>query len=81
MTCDNSPSLPATGLIRLDEVLEFIPVSRSTWWLGVKDGRFPAPVKLGKRIRAWRAEDIHALMQTLPQAGNNKTAASRNVKR
>jgi prophage regulatory protein len=35
-----------------------IPVSRSTWWQGVRDGRFPAPIKLGNRITAWRAKDI-----------------------
>ena len=34
-----------------------IPVSKSTWWAGVKSGRFPRPVKLGPRITAWRVED------------------------
>jgi len=33
------------------------PVSKSTWWAGVKSGRFPKPVKLGPRITAWRAEE------------------------
>ncbi|MBT0664524.1 AlpA family phage regulatory protein [Geobacter pelophilus] len=46
-------------LIRLNEVLERIPVSRSTWWAGVKSGRFPAPVRnLGPRIAAWRLSII-----------------------
>jgi predicted DNA-binding transcriptional regulator AlpA len=40
-----------------------IPVSKSTWWAGVKSGRFPTPVKIGPRITAWRAEDIHALIE------------------
>ncbi|WP_246499010.1 helix-turn-helix transcriptional regulator [Microvirga soli] len=39
-----------------------IPVSRSTWWAGIKDGRYPKPVKLGPRITAWRVEDIRALI-------------------
>jgi len=46
-------NLPATGLLRLRQVLAPegpIPVSKSTWWAGVKDGRFPKPVKLGTRI-------------------------------
>lgn len=34
-----------------------IPVSKSTWWQGVKSGRFPKPVKLGPRATAWRVED------------------------
>lgn len=55
--------LPATGFLRLSHVLQFIPVSKSTWWDGVKTGRFPAPVKLGERTTAWRAEDISAFIQ------------------
>ncbi len=52
-------------LLRLPAVLAPagpIPVSKSTWWAGVKSGRFPKPVKLGPRITAWRAEDIQALV-------------------
>jgi predicted DNA-binding transcriptional regulator AlpA len=41
-----------------------IPVSKSTWWDGVKAGRFPAPLKLGKGTTVWRAEDIWALVET-----------------
>lgn len=59
--------LPEHALLRLTEILaEFggpIPVSRSTWWLGVKTGRFPQPVKLGPRITCWRARDIIALIE------------------
>ncbi|MCL2790974.1 MAG: AlpA family phage regulatory protein [Desulfobulbus sp.] len=40
-----------------------IPVSKSTWWAGVKSGRYPCPVKLGPRITAWRVEDIRRLIQ------------------
>ncbi|WP_245265566.1 helix-turn-helix transcriptional regulator [Mesorhizobium sp. LSJC265A00] len=39
-----------------------MPVSRSTWWAGVREGRFPQPVKLGPRITAWKREDINALV-------------------
>lgn len=60
------PKLPETGLLRLSSIIGpggLIPVSKSTWWAGVKSGRFPKPVKLGPRIPAWRAEDIRALVQ------------------
>ncbi|WP_229600821.1 helix-turn-helix transcriptional regulator [Reyranella humidisoli] len=40
-----------------------IPVGRSTWWAGVKAGRFPKPVKLGPRTTAWKVEDIRALIE------------------
>jgi prophage regulatory protein len=45
-----------------------IPVSRSTWFAGVKSGRFPKSVKLSARCSAWRIEDIEALVIKL---GNN----------
>lgn len=65
-------TLPETGYVRLPQIVgnskaippipAIIPVSKSTWWLGVKTGRYPQPVKLGPRITAWRVEDIRALI-------------------
>lgn len=57
------PTLPDTGYVRLPTVLRLIPVARSTWWQGVKTGRYPQPVKFGPRITAWRVEDIRALIE------------------
>ncbi len=57
--------IPATGFMREPAVLSLIPVGRSTWWAGVKAGRYPKPVKLGARMTAWRAEDIRALIDSL----------------
>jgi prophage regulatory protein len=64
--------LPETGFLRLPHIIgdpksdppipARIPVSKSTWWAGVKAGRYPAPVKLGPRITAWRVEDVRALI-------------------
>lgn len=55
--------LPETGFVRLSTLLQLIPVSKSTWWAGVKSGRYPQPVRtLGERITAWRVEDIRALI-------------------
>ncbi len=56
-------SLPETGFLRLPEVLKLYPVSRSTWWAGIRSGRYPKPVNLGRRMTAWRAEDIRDLIQ------------------
>ena len=57
--------LPVIGFLRLPQILEIIPVSKSTWWQGCKDGRFPKPVKLGPKTTAWRAEDIAALIERI----------------
>lgn len=46
------------GFLRLPEVLELIPVSKSTWWAGVKSGKYPKAVKLSSRITAWRTTEI-----------------------
>ena len=61
----NDPKLPSSGFVRLPSIIGPngpIPVSKSTWWAGVKDGRFPKPVKLGARITAWSVDDIRALI-------------------
>lgn len=60
-TC--KPNLPIAGFVRLKTVLKFFPVSKSTWWRGVKEGTFPQPVKLTARTTAWRAADIHMLLR------------------
>ena len=54
-----------TGFVRLSGIIGPggpIPVPRSTWWAGVRSGRYPRPVKLGPRITAWRIEDIRSLI-------------------
>ncbi|MFC2952308.1 helix-turn-helix transcriptional regulator [Marinicaulis aureus] len=62
----NSPtSLPPEGLSRIDRVLEIIPTSRTSWYRGIKEGRYPAPVKIGPNQAAWRNSDIIELAQRL----------------
>ena len=67
-------NIPEKGFLRLTQIIgnpkavppvpPIIPVSKSTWWQGVKDGRYPQPVRsLGQRITVWRAEDIRALIE------------------
>jgi prophage regulatory protein len=58
----DKPTLPETGFVRLPAILALIPVGKSTWWAGVKSGRYPKPVKLGSRTTAWRVEDIRAVI-------------------
>lgn len=58
-------NLSQTGLLRLPQVLTLIPVSRATWWAGVKSGRFPKSVKLSPGVTLWRVSDILQLIDTL----------------
>ena len=63
-------TLPETGFLRLSQIVpNLIPVGKSTWWYGVKTGRFPKPVKLGPRTTAWRVEDIRALIDRAASEG------------
>lgn len=58
-----SAILSTTGFLRLPGVLMLYPVSRSTWWAGCRSGKYPQPVKIGKRCTAWRVEDIRSLIE------------------
>lgn len=55
--------LPTTGFLRLEAVLTILPVSRSTWYAGIKKGIYPQPSKkLGERIAMWHVDDIRQLV-------------------
>lgn len=64
----NLPSpLPPEGFVRLPQVLHVLGIGKTSFWDGVKTGRFPAPVKLGPRTTAWKVEDIRALITRFSQ--------------
>jgi len=64
-----SNTVKSEGFLRLPQVLSIIPIGKSTWWSGVKTGRFPQPVKLGPRCTAWRVKDIEALIEKANKEG------------
>lgn len=51
------------SLMRLPQVLQVFPVSKSAWWNGIKRGIYPRGIKLSHRCTAWRASEIHALLE------------------
>ena len=64
--------LPSTGFLSLSQILgnkftntpALIPVGKTTWWNGIKEGRYPQGVKISARRTAWRTEDIQALLNS-----------------
>ena len=58
-------TLPQTGYLRLKQILEFLPMSKTIWYKRVKDGKAPQPTKLGARISVWRVEDIREIPEQL----------------
>ncbi len=67
--------LPEAGFLRLHQIIgaphrgipPIIPVSKTTWYEGVRAGRFPRPVKNG-RLTLWRVEDIRNLLVDMSYA-------------
>jgi prophage regulatory protein len=65
-------NLPEEGYLRVRQIVgdpkadppipALIPICASSWWAGVKSGKFPKPLKLGPRTTVWRVEDIRALL-------------------
>ncbi len=65
-------TIQSGGLLRLPQIIgdpkatppipAIIPVSATSWWAGVKSGKYPKSVKLGPRTTAWRASEVLALV-------------------
>lgn len=57
--------LPTAGFIRQQMLLAPdgpLPIAASTLWQWVKNGEFPAPVKLGPKVTAFRAVEVQAFL-------------------
>lgn len=66
MKNDSSATLPSVGFIRLPQLLALLPISKSTFWAGLKSGRYPlTPVKLSARCTAFKVEEVKALLERL----------------
>ncbi len=66
-TAGNPPQRidPESELWKLSAVLAHVPISRSSWFAGVKAGRYPKPVRLSERRVFWRASDIRSFVAAL----------------
>ena len=66
---DNNPVQPT--LLRLKHIIgdkahpPIIPLSRSAWRQGVKDGKYPSPIKIGANTTVWRSDDIQKLIDDM----------------
>ena len=63
MQATTSPDIRSAGrLLRLSQVIEVVGISRSSWWAGVRAGRYPAAKKLGGAT-CWHSDDIDDLIR------------------
>jgi prophage regulatory protein len=56
-------AMPLEGFVRLRQILQWVPVKKSTWWAGVQSGRFPKPLKLSPGVTVWRVQDIRRFVE------------------
>ena len=74
-----SESAMHSGFLRLPQIIgdskkgipSIVPVSRSTWYAGIKSGRFPKPIALSEGVSVWRRSDIDKLCRQINQQGAN----------
>ena len=59
---------PITGFLDIPKILAVIPISKSSWWAGVKSGKYPKPIKHGGRT-FWKAQDIQDLIESIEKEG------------
>jgi prophage regulatory protein len=57
---------PANDLSKINEVILRSGLSKTSIYRNIKDGTFPAPVKIGKRAVAWRTEDLEKWLSERP---------------
>ena len=61
MQAENSP----VTLLRKPAVLDRTGIPKSSWDRGVRQGRYPKPVKIGVRAVAWTSTSIDKLIEDL----------------
>lgn len=64
-----SLNLPKEGFARIPQVLYAVGVGKTKLYQMVKTGSFPAPVKLGARMVAWRVQDVRSWLEQMGTQG------------
>jgi len=47
-----------------------IPIGVSTWWLWVKQGRAPSPIKISSNTTVWKKSEILEFIDSLSEVHN-----------
>jgi prophage regulatory protein len=59
----------AEQILRFRALKEIVGLGRTSIYEKIKEGRFPAPVKLGDRARGWKASEIERWISERETAG------------
>ena len=74
MTQNQPFTLPPQGVSRAKQILQLIPIGKTSFYKLVKEGKFPAPIKLGANTTVWRNADVLAWLESLEQLEQQATA-------
>ena len=58
--------LDQPGYLRLQDVLAIFPVSRASWYAGIKSGKYPKSFPLGPRAVGWSTASVKKLLEDPP---------------
>lgn len=67
-----TPANNIDRLLRIEEVVHIIGISRNTVYRRIKEGTFPKQVRIGPNSVAWRQSDISVWMSA-PQPSNDQS--------
>ena len=59
----NDTSVFSDQLVDVKEITSALNIGATKWWEGVRDGRYPQPVRLGRRTTRWRRSEINELIR------------------
>lgn len=60
----------AKRLLRIEELMARLSISRSSVWEGCRAGRLPQPIKIGPRTTVWKSEEVDAFIDSLGKQGD-----------
>lgn len=64
--------LPNEGFVRLPVVLKVLGIGKTSWWNGIKEGKYPRPSMFGSRTARWHVDDIRALIAKYKASAGNE---------
>ena len=50
-------------LIKDRECCELLSISRTSWWVGVRNGLYPKQIRLGERTSRWKLSEVMAIIE------------------
>ena len=65
------------SMLRRRSVERMTGLSKSTLYRLIKQGRFPAPLRMTRKAVRWRREEVNDWLSRRPRGGGNSTSARR----